>query len=68
MKRATWGVDYIELIINHYILNFFSHFSFFSYSFMGAKLPKIANCQSSSVNFSFDGFPPKETDVYMVNS
>jgi hypothetical protein len=62
MKQYTRRIGYIVLIVNDFILVFFSHFSFL----MEVKFPIIVHYPLSSVRYSFCGFPQKESDVYVV--
>ena len=67
MYLQTYSFFFILLIINNYLLYSFSLFSFLFDFFMEAELPIIVNSQLPSVNFSFSGFPPKETKVFSGN-
>jgi hypothetical protein len=62
MKQYTRRIGYIVLIVNDFILVFFSHFSFL----MEVKFPIIVHYPLSSVRYSFCGNPQKESDVFLV--
>ena len=51
------------LIVNDFILIFFSHFSSLLYFLMEAKLPIIVHRPLTSVHYSFCGFPQKESNL-----
>ena len=64
MKQYTRRIGYIVLIVNDFILIFFSHFSSLLYLLMEAKLPIIVHRPLTSVHYSFCGFPQKESTFY----